>query len=388
MRLYRKVYIPYQAKKIRKKEKIRVLFVLSSLGAWKSESLYKEMIKHPRFDPFILICPYEDENWNQLIEYCQINGYNFDIGKDVNINTQKIYKPDLIFYQKPYGHGYAKNLKSLFCYTTYTFHNSIQAEAYKTDLIYNCWQVYYENNFLCNFYSSNLGRGIVNGYATGIPYMDDLLIPKENLKDPWPKKSNKKRVIYAPHHSINPDNWWQTSTFLEIGEIMLELAEKYSNKIQWAFKPHPLLRGKLESLWGKEKTDVYYNRWAESSWSQFEDGEYLGLFKYSDALIHDCGSFMVEYHVTKNPVLFLLRSQPTQQPWNDIYLKAYNLHYKAHSKTEIEQFILNIIENNDPQQPQRKNFYSDFFIPPYNRTASKNIIDCILSKDAKKKYRN
>ena len=33
--------------------------------------------------------------------------------------------------------------------------------------------------------------------------------------------------------------------------------------------------------------------------------EYVELFKSSDALIHDCGSFMAEYLVTNKPVLFL-----------------------------------------------------------------------------------
>jgi hypothetical protein len=46
----------------------------------------------------------------------------------------------------------------------------------------------------------------------------------------------------------------------------LELASIYSNRIQIAFKPHPLLRVKLEQdpKW-KSKKPAYYSTWDERS---------------------------------------------------------------------------------------------------------------------------
>ena len=36
---------------IRKKDRIRFLFILQELSQWKTESLYKAMLDHPRFEP-------------------------------------------------------------------------------------------------------------------------------------------------------------------------------------------------------------------------------------------------------------------------------------------------------------------------------------------------
>jgi DivIVA domain-containing protein len=63
-----------------------------------------------------------------------------------------------------------------------------------------------------------------------------------------------------------------------------EFAEKYADRIQWAFKPHPLLRDTLYQHpdWGKERTDAYYGRWESMPNTQLETGAYVELFKQSD----------------------------------------------------------------------------------------------------------
>lgn len=388
LRFYRLYTLPRLEKQIREKKCISVAFCVWSLGSWKSESLYKRMLIHDRFRPIlILVSGYEKDNFDSLKDYCDKNNYSYEIIDNAARSLWKEYRPDIIFYQKPYGGELLNNLNSLFCYTTYAFHNSTEDWAFKTALIYCCWQVYYENKDLCLYYTNKLGRGVWNGYATGIPPMDDLLTPKEQFKNPWKGNNDKKRIIFAPHHSINPDNWWQSSTFLETGELMLELAEKYSDSVQWAFKPHPLLRSKLEQIWGKKKTDEYYNQWEMVEWSQFENGDYIGLFKHSDAMIHDCGSFIEEYHVTQNPVMFLIREKEIKNPWNDITEKAFQLHYKGRTREEIEQFIQNVIDGKDSRKEERMNFFDTYLTLPNNRSACENIMDCILSPDAKKKYR-
>ena len=378
---YRHIYIPLRARQIRKKKIINVLFPVGNLGAWKTELLYVNMLEHPRFNPILLIGKTnEEDDRDNLIRYCKEKGYQFHEDNDLGGNMWHKYHPDIIFYQKPYGDSFAHNLRSLFCYCPYGFRNSIEDWNFKTDLLYNSWQIYYENEALCHYYSSHMDRGIYNGFATGIPPMDELISPKEKLDDPWKGSKIKKRIIFAPHHSINPNNWWQTSTFLETGEIILEIAEKYSDRVQWAFKPHPLLRYKLEKIWGKDKTDSYYDKWSNSEWSQYESGKYLGLFKHSDAMIHDCGSFIMEYQATGKPVMYLTRDNNISSDWNDTVKKAYHLHYRGKSRQDIEIFIENIINNIDEKKEERLNFFCINMTPPNNTSASDNIIQCILSK--------
>lgn len=381
IRLYRKAYTPIRANRIRGKERIKVVFLLGNLGAWKTERLYKRMLTHPRFEPLLIIGRTSDEDDRPTLRrYFEEKGYSYKEEDNIEGPMWKKYRPDIIFYQKPYGSAFTKNLKSLFCYIPYAFHNSIEDWAFKTPYLYNCWQIYYENSILRDYYTYSLGHHIYNGYATGTPPMDDLLVSKKSLVDPWKVSKNKKRIIYAPHHSIDPENWWQSSTFLQTGETMLSLAEKYSDKVQWAFKPHPLLRGKLDKIWGKEKTDAYYNRWETAEWSQYENGEYIGLFKHSDAMIHDCGSFLMEYHSTGNPVMYLERpnNETFDQTLNETVQEAHRLHYKGYTQEDIKQFIINVINDVDPRKEERADFYVTHMTPPDGKTACQNIIDCIL----------
>ena len=387
--LYRKLYIPFRAHQIRKKEKINVVFLLYSLGAWKTETLYLAMQKHPRFNPILIISKFRIDDRENLRSYLTKKHYVFHEISSVTKGLWNEFRPDIIFYQKHYTDSLISllnNLRSLACYTGYGFHSTTDENSFKSDFIYNAWQVYYENKTLCDYYSSRIERNIHNSYATGIPLMDELMTPRDSLKDQWKDDHIKKRIIYAPHHSIDPENWWQSSTFLETGDIILQLAEKYSDKIQWAFKPHPVLRSKLEKIWGKERTKNYYDKWSNMDWSQYEDGAYLSLFKHSDAMIHDCGSFIAEYHATGNPVMYLLREEKPSNSWNSVVTEAFGLHYFGRTKQEIETFIQNVINNIDSKKNDRIRFFAKNLTPPNNNSACENIINCILYKNFADKF--
>lgn len=386
--IYRKAYIPFRARQIRKKDKINVVFLLYSLGAWKTETLYLAMKKNPRFNPILVISKFRIDDRENLRQYLTKRQYMFHEASSVTESLWKRFRPDIIFYQKHYSDSLSsllKNLRSLSCYTGYGFHSTTDENSFKSDYIYNAWQVYYENRVLCDYYSSRIEKNIHNSYATGIPLMDELMTPRDILKDQWKDNHTKKRIIYAPHHSIDPENWWQSSTFLETGEYILELAEKYSDKVQWAFKPHPVLRSKLEKIWGIDRTKEYYDKWKNMECSQFEDGAYLSLFKYSDAMIHDCGSFIAEYHATGNPVMYLLRGDGPANSWNNVVSEAFNLHYMGRSKQDIESFIQNVINDIDIKKADRMRFFTENLIPP-NNSACENIMNCILYKNSANKF--
>lgn len=387
-----KSFIPFKIKRIRSKKVIRVLFVITEIGPWKTKELYKAMVANKRFCPFIGIsesCEVPDEK-KELVRFLTNLRIPFI---DLDENTKKVFgeiSPDIIFYQKPYDGvyrndiQYSKHLKSLFCYVYYAFRLSDVSWSINLPLFDCLWQQYFENNLTASpqrlALMNDKGKQV---YVTGLPIQDQLMMSKESFLDPWKKLSlPKKRIIYAPHHTIGDQHLsgLALSSFLETGEIMLELMHKYSNKVQWAFKPHPLLYGKLVKIWGKDKADRYYDAWKNSENSQFENGEYDALFKYSDAMIHDCSSFTIEYHYTKNPVMYLIRQNGLESSYNAFGQKAFDLHYKGHTKEDIEQFINNVIDEVDPLKEEREKFYNEFLIPPHGKTACENIINAILGE--------
>ena len=378
--------IPIKVWKLRRKDKIRVLYVIQSLGAWKSESLYTAMLKHGRFDPLIMVVKANDENdISNIARYLDAKHYKYILNEE-SLPISSFLKPDIILYQKPYDGALAwemsfqKNLYSLFCYVNYSFH-SIDADwVYDTGLFDNCWQVYFENELCLEGYKRLKGKRARNAVVTGLPVMDELQTPKDVLDSPWKEQSiKKKKIIWAPHHSIG--DCWGThqSTFLEYADYMVEVAKQFSGEVQFAFKPHPILRGKLNVLWGKEKTDMYYAFWETSPNTQLEEGKYIDLFKYSDALIHDCVSFTVEYLYTGNPALFLCRKgDKTENTLNSFAKRAKYCHYLAKDKQDIKSFIEHVIAGDDIMLLERESFYKTNLVPPGEQSSVNNIIDAII----------
>lgn len=381
-----------KVKRIRNKKVINVLFVITEVGPWKTKKLYDVMLKHKRFNPIlgVSISTERPNGKNALIDFLLDKHYQY---VDLDNETDKIFariSPDIIFYQKPYDWVYnpsvifKRHLNSLFCHVHYAFHSTDTVWAFKQPLYKCVWQQYFENKLVISKQRlSMMDDGGKQIQVTGLPIQDQLMLSKEFFVNPWKTQSvAKKKIIYAPHHTIGSQHFkgLALSSFLENGQIMLELMHKYCSLVQWAFKPHPLLYEKLCKIWGQEKTDAYYSEWKNAENSQFEDGAYDALFKYSDAMIHDCSSFTIEYLYTKNPVLFLSRKYGAESTRNEFSQKAYDLHYKGTTKEQIEEFIQNVINGVDPLKEERLKFYNRYLIPPHNKSACENIINAILGE--------
>lgn len=386
--------IPQRVERIRKKDIISVGFTISEMGMWKTENLYSLMKKHPRFSPILIVLPnpYNDASLDNVIKFLEEKNYKYIVVKKNEFIRSKI-KVDILFYHQPYWNSYYPkhrhhwNQLSLFAYVNYGLRGPETKDAYDLPLLNEAWQVYFENEDCLHGPRILMQNKSCNAVITGTPIQDSLIevMSDSKIKDPWKKNGStqKKRIIYAPHHTIpEARTWLQFSTFTEYGEFILELAEKYQSQIQLAFKPHPLLEPKLRKIWGNEKTDRYFNRWRLLENTQLAEGQYLELFKYSDAIIHDCGSFTLEYMYTRKPAMYLVGEHATEKTnFNAFWKEAYSLHYMGKCKEDIEQFIVNVINGEDSLCDARNDFYTNRLIPPNNKTACENIIDALLGNE-------
>lgn len=379
----------YRIRDIRKKERIRVLFVIAELGSWKTEILYLAMLNHPRFEPLLGVTTSQEVSGSKakLIDYLIKKGYFYIDIDSIAHNIQNI-NPDIIFYYKPYVSSYPsglfieKNRKPVVCQINYAFNQGGTAEPYLHQIRKYAWREFVENRLVLETMTSLKGVYTGNKVVTGTPMQDILLLPKDNFEDPWKDKTGRKRIIYAPHHSLKGTNggFIEYSTFLENGDFILELAKKYSDRVTWAFKPHPTLYPKLVNLWGKEKTDAYYNAWVNLGIGQLELGEYVGLFKHSDAMIHDSCSFIAEYMYTHKPVMFLEKKHRTADEMllGEFGYSSYKLHYHGQNFKQIKDFVDDVINYRDPNMEQRTTFFDEYLLPPNGKTACENIINEIL----------
>lgn len=387
-------------KRIKKKDKINVVFFLIHEAVWKYEKLYHLLINDPRFNPIVLVCPYTiygEENMKIDME----NAYNSFKQKGYNvlkslkedgtwIDVKKELTPDIIFFTNPhfltkyeYYINYYKDV--LTCYVPYNFGNSHLLKLFHDQDFHNkVWKLFAETEFHKQYsidIARNKGKNVV---VTGFPGTDAFLSDTtDNNISLW-KHSSTKKIIWAPHHTIDDDkNSISFSSFIIYHNYMLDILEKYKGKIEIIFKPHPLLKVKLynEPSWGKEKTDLYFKKWEDHPWGGINEGEYIELFKSSDAMIHDSGSFLIEYLYTDKPVLRTDRDETITDRLNSFGKMAYNVHYIAKNKEEINNFIKNIIINQeDILKNKRTAFKQQYLLPPHNKTASENIYKFIKTQ--------
>ena len=379
------------------KEKLEVAFFLTIPGMWKSDEVFKAMLNNPSYHPYIVIYPYsaykefDKKEIRKAIErtkaFIEAKGYEYivpyDEQRDKWLDVKKIKSPDMVFFSTPYKDSlpqyFVYNFKNtLTCYVPYgysslnmykvnydmVFHNLVGLHFVETEL----------HKKMATEHSRNKGANIV---VTGYPTTDIFLDKDYSPVNLWKvQKHPKKRIIYAPHHSIDKANY--PSVFLETCEEMLRVAEKYKDCVQFVFKPHQLLKFKLQQIWGVEKTDEFYRRWDSMENTQLVADGYEDLFLTSDALIHDCGSFTTEYMFTKKPVMYLCRNVDMTGKFNEFGVKSFEHHYHGHNISEVEDFIQDVVINgNDPMKGQREQFFDEYLKPIDGVLPSQKILQVI-----------
>lgn len=324
----------------------------------------------------------------EVEEYCKSKKYPYLI-LDSNRRIKQQTNADIVFYLKPYQteyfpkHRYIENLDIIHMYVFYSFHGILEPAVLNKPMYRVLLYDFYDNELSAEDAKVNSWNHGSNFCVTGLPFADQLLEDKNNFVDQWKDNSNRKRIIYAPHHTIGDIHMkgCDYGTFLETGEIVLELAKKYKDKVFFAFKPHPLLWQRLTWIWEESRVAAYYKEWQDLENAQYENGPYMGLFKYSDAMIHDCSSFIAEYIAMDKPVMFLLKDEHITDNLNRAFKYAQQVHYQGKSRDDIEKFIQMVIAGEDPLATSRHDFVLNYLKPPHGKTACENIINAILGEE-------
>lgn len=396
--LYSKHAHKKKLKDIIKKDKIKVAFLVVNGSIWKYERLYFLLENDYRFYPVVYVCPFltygEDLMKKEMNStYDSFKSQNYNVIKTLKedgsfIDVKKEFCPDLVFFCTPWDHSQPQYqiinfLDVLTCYVHYGF-NTVKSHYFNMMTTLLSWKVFVETDYhkeSAKNISLNKGRNFI---VSGYPGIDSLIDNKYKSKKVWKiQETAKKKIIWAPHHSVGGIKGRNVfhSTFMAYSEFMLEIAEKYKDKIQFSFKPHPNLRGKLSKpeIWGVKKTNEYYNAWKNMSNGQLNEGDYLDLFIESDAMIHDSSSFLIEYFYTKKPSLFLLEEIDLKQ-LNRLGLEALESMQKGYSKEDVLKFIETVvIDEIDGFEEIRSVFHNKWLMPPNNKLASENIF-CYLKE--------
>lgn len=386
--------------KLRRKDHINVVFFPVSIAMWKYQHLYELLVQDKRFRVHIFLATvttfsYEARcaDLRRMRDYFTQHNmpfvdYELEKGKDA-VAVETIVNPDILFYAQPYEdavdapYDFRFFQHKLLCHVPYSFLTR-NKDFYDNNLRFNniAWRLYYqttEGKSLAKDYSYNHGRNVV---VVGYPNADDYVLPLVN--DPWKVKDKGiKRIVWAPHFTIvNGAGFSQVSYFLHMAEFMRQLAIDYSDKITIAFKPHPRLYSELERHpeWGEKRTREYYDFWKNCPTTQLETGDFIDLFKGSDAMIHDSGSFTVDYIYFNKPVLYDNPDiEGAKATANETGKAAYDVHYRVSSNEDIKRFIDDVVlAGNDPMKAQREEYYRHYILPPNGKSVAQNIYDDMI----------
>ena len=399
-----------RAEEVRRKEVINVLFYIWQPSFWKVDSLFRLMLEHPRFNP--IVCPvaaydYTDPEERQSVleetrRYFKQKGYpvleiegvgpvakSFVLtGRGVE-KIREAFAPDIIFVQTPYETVQesvdADMEHELYCYVPYGFRNSGATfsfdNATQNKYLFN----FVENEYIAELAKSKMSNGGANVCLTGYPPVDMFAVNYADRTDEsaWKVQDAPcKKVIWAPHWALGTGSIMQNGVFSRYADAMLELARSYAGRVQFAFKPHPKLMPELymHPEWGVERTDAYYAAWELLPNAQLEQGEYASLFRQSDGMIHDSGSFIVEYLMTGNPCCFF-HVHEDYPSFNKMTHDALAAHYWEDSIAGVRRYIDSVIlGTDDPLAAARKEFFDSYLMPPKGVSAAQNIVDAILGK--------
>ncbi len=194
-----------------------------------------------------------------------------------------------------------------------------------------------------------------NVFLSGYAKMDDLVSIPET-------KHDRLKILISPHHTVQYEQA-PLSNFLRLYKEILLLPDLYP-EIDFVFRPHPLLFPTLRScgLWDDERIDQYLSDLARKGVVYSPEGDYLHLFRECDAIIHDCGSYTVEWLFTGKPACFVRNPVLKDSQLTRLMLEAMKQHCIAKDFDDIRMFINELLVSPDRKRQISKSFLDGIMI--------------------------
>ena len=358
------------AEMIRRKEKIKVGFVLYDSSMWCGDELYNFFARDEKFEPTIFLCLRTDKTQDALIRKAfRHSAEQFKArGLLVTAIDEKNFPvpaQDVLIFLTPYPEVLPNafqlstlTLKTQMVYLPYSITVST-FDSWESRLTFFFRKIFFETEANQKFYRRRSKNFFTQEYLSGCPKMDSLIEANTDFHFDWKMaRPDAKKIIYAPHWAINEGVKY--STFQWNYKFMYEFAKNHP-EISWVFKPHPnlLFSAVKEKLFpSTEAFEKYLRDWNDLPNAQVVTGAYYQeIFATSDGMIHDSGSFIAEYQYTHKPMIFLTRDT---QEFNETGRKILDASYCVDgSDTEaIAELMQKVfIEGNDFMKDERQKIF-------------------------------
>lgn len=374
------------------KDKVKLGFVLYDSSMWCGDDLYNLFVDNKRFEVTVFLCRRVvagDEKYNIIqegflrgVEQLKSHGLNVVI---VNSSYSKVEPQDVLIFLNPYLLRFPNPLKptnitvkTLLAHIPYSFDIAVRSLGYYNRIIFRtAWRIFFSSVIGLDVYAKNNYVGLPRGVFSGYPRTDVFFDKNSDFRFDWKMaQPNAKKVIWAPHWSIN--GGVNYATFQWNFKFMYEFAKAHS-EISWILKPHPnlFLSVLSEKIFpSPEAFKEYLQKWDDLPNAMvYTGGYYQAIFATSDGMIHDSGSFIAEYQFANKPMIFLTREGET---FNDLGSEILKASYLVDGKDldAIAQTMQKVfVEGNDYKAAERKKVFDNYLnYPKFNSLLASKFI--------------
>ena len=309
----------------RKGKRLRVVLICQMPQLWnKQESVYLQMLRDPQFECTILTVPDEsiakEHQKESLAFFDRLEGRVIQAQKaDGSWVSLEELRPDYVFYQRPYDHYLPECYRSgtvaayaRICYIPYCYACTVPVEA-------SCYhQAFFTNVYLFfaeNAYARDLvyhreealyGAGRKKALYLGYPALDQILSARSVKSMFWEKEEDAGifKMLWCPRWTT--DKNLGSSNFFEYKDALPGLVQ---SKKDWSmvFRPHPMMFDnfvKTGEMTAREAESYLRQYQAQAGLYYDKEADYYATLWRSDILIADLTTVMIEYLVTRKPIIY------------------------------------------------------------------------------------
>ncbi len=379
------------ARRIRRKNKIKVAFLLYDTSVWCGDDLYNYFANDERFEVTIFNFLRVNRSSNKLIIKDFWQGVEKFKSRNLNVVPlegidAKVPEQDVLIFLTIYFQVFPNSLRplnitarTLIEYIPYATGISTHANDFYNNFIFHvACKTFFQSTINLKIYKKMNRLGMPRGYYSGYPKLDIFFKKGEEFQFNWKMtRPDAKKIIWAPHHSITGINVIY-STFQWNYQFMYEFAKAHP-ETSWVVKPHPNLlfraveRGVFPSI---EAFNEYLQKWNDLPNAQVYTGAYYQeIFATSDGMIHDSGSFIAEYQYVDKPMIYLTRKE---QKFNELGNEILKVSYLVDGKdfegiSALMQRVF--IKGDDYKAAKRREVFDKYLnYPKYNKMLASKFI--------------